>query len=167
MCIYIYFNMSQSQLPALPCLCSSVRRASRALTQRYEQTLRPFGLRATQFTILQVLAIAGEVPQGQLGEMLAMDSTTLTRTLQIIINQGWVAERRGGEVRPGENPPQKEDRRQRWLHLAPAGKAQLDRALPAWKKVQSQLQRELGEHSWKELFRLSDQLTNLATTPRD
>ena len=70
-----------NQLPNLPCMCSSIRRASRALTQMYEQALRPLGLRSSQFTILQVLSRAGEVLQGQLGEMLAMDSTTLTRTV--------------------------------------------------------------------------------------
>jgi len=139
-------------LPNLPCMCSSVRRASRALTQLYEQALRPTGLRATQFTILQVLSRAGEVLQGQLGEMLALDSTTLTRTLEIMIKREWVAERRG------------EDRRQRWLRLSKAGKSKLHRTLPAWEKVQSQLQRELGETTWKHLFRVADQLTVLATT---
>jgi len=121
----------------------------------YEQALRPLGLRSSQFTILQVLSRAGEVSQGQLGEMLAMDSTTLTRTLDIMLRQGWVAERRG------------EDRRQRRLSLAKAGRAELDRALPVWEQVQSQLKRELGEQSWKQLFRLADQLTALATNARD
>ena len=144
-----------NQIPNLPCMCSSVRRASRGLTQLYEQALRPLGLRSTQFTILQVLSRAGEVSQGQLGEMLAMDSTTLTRTLEIMLRQGWVAERRG------------EDRRQRWLRLAKAGRAELDRALPVWEKVQAQLNRELGEQSWKQLFQLADQLTLLATSARD
>lgn len=152
-CIYIYCAMNS--LPPLPCMCSSVRRASRSLTQLYEQALRPTGLRATQFTILQVLSRAGEVLQGQLGEMLAMDSTTLTRTLEIMLKRGWVAERRG------------EDRRQRWLRLAKTGERQLDRTLPAWEKVQSRLRREFGEGSWRDLFRLADQLTTLATTARE
>src|SRR5437667_11084591 len=72
--------MSESPLPTLPCMCGSFRRTSRALTQMYEGALRPLKLRATQLTILQVLSHAGEVLQGQLGEMLAMDSTSLTRT---------------------------------------------------------------------------------------
>jgi DNA-binding MarR family transcriptional regulator len=129
---------------------SSVRRASRALTQRYEEALRPLGVRATQFTILQVLSLAGEVPQGRLGEMLAMDSTSLTRTLAIMQREGWVADRAG------------EDRRQRWLRLAKAGQAQLNRALPVWEKVQSQLRRELGEKRWKDLFQLTTQLTDIS-----
>ena len=147
--------MSQSALPKLPCAASSVRRASRAMTQLYEQALRPHGLRATQFTILQFLSLAGEVSQGRLGAMLALDSTTLTRTLEIMLRQGWVAERRG------------EDRRERWLRLAKAGKTKLDQALPVWEKVQTQLQQELGEHTWKELFELTNKLAELATTSRN
>jgi DNA-binding MarR family transcriptional regulator len=151
--------MSRSPIPNLPCMASSVRRASRALTQRYEEALRPVGLRATQFTVLQVLSLAGEVPQGKLAEMLAMDSTSLTRTLAIMLRQGWVAERRGD--RPGE------DQRQRWLRLAKAGRIQLNRALPAWEKVQSQLRHELGDQRWNALFQLTNQVTEFATRQSD
>jgi DNA-binding MarR family transcriptional regulator len=116
----------------------------------YDQALRPVGLRSSQFTVLQFLSLAGEVTQGQMGEMLAMDSTTLTRTLEIMQRKGWIAERRG------------EDRRQRWLHLTKAGERQLHRALPAWEKVQSQLRTQLGEQSWKDLFRLTNELMAIA-----
>jgi DNA-binding MarR family transcriptional regulator len=154
MCIYIYHDMKES-LPALPCIASSFRRTSRALTQLYEQALRPVGIRATQFTILQTLSLAGEVSQGQLGEMLAMDSTTLTRTLVIMGRHGWIAERRG------------EDRRERWLRLAKTGETQLNRALPSWEKVQSHLRDQLGEHAWKNLMQLTNQVTTLATNRGD
>jgi DNA-binding MarR family transcriptional regulator len=142
-------------IPALPCLCSSFRRTSRALTQHYEEALRPLGLRATQFTILQALSLAGEVSQGQLGAMLAMDSTTLTRTLEIMGRHGWIAQRRG------------EDRRERRLRLAKAGEAQLSRALPVWEKVQSRLRRQVGEQAWTSLMQLNHQLTDLITTQGD
>ena len=131
-------------------MCGSIRRTSRALTQLYEQTLRPLGLRATQFTILQVLARAGEVSQGQLGEILTMDSTSLTRTLKIMIQQSWVAER------PGR------DRRERWLRLSKTGEAQMKRALPAWDKIQSRLRREMGEPAFDKLIREANRLTAIA-----
>ena len=142
--------MNVSNLPSLACMCGSIRRTSRALTQLYEQTLRPLGLRATQFTILQVLARAGEVSQGQLGEILAMDSTSLTRTLKIMIQQSWVAER------PGR------DRRERRLRLSKAGEAQMKRALPAWDKIQSRLRREMGEPAFDKFIREANQLTAIA-----
>src|SRR6516165_4760442 len=86
-------------LPSLPCLCGSMRRATRALTQLYERELAPVGLSATQMTILQVLSRAGEVTQGSLGEILAMDSTSLTRTLAIMRRDEWLEELRGADRR--------------------------------------------------------------------
>ena len=147
--------MERSRIPLLPCMCGSFRRTSRALTQLYESALRPVGLRATQFTILQALSLAGEVTQTQLGEMLAMDSTTLTRTLQIMSREGWIAERRG------------EDRRERRLRLAKAGEKQFNRALPVWEKVQSRLRHQVGEQAWKNLLQLAHRVTDLITTQGD
>jgi DNA-binding MarR family transcriptional regulator len=147
--------MSQTLLPMLPCMCGSFRRTARALTQLYEEALRPLGLRATQFSILQVLSRAGEVSQGQLGEMLAMDSTSLTRTLAIMRRQGWIAERRG------------KDRRERLLCLANGGETQLRRALPVWEKVQSRLHRGLGEQAWNSLLQLTYEVTGLIMTKGD
>ncbi len=150
-CIYIYWAMSESQLPTLPCLCGNLRRASRALTQLYEEALRPSGLRATQFTVLQALSLAGEVSQGRLGEILAIDSTTLTRTLAVMSREGWITDRRGA------------DRRERRLRLSRAGESQLRRALPFWERVQARMRGQLGEPTWNALFLLSHQITSTAT----
>ena len=134
-------------------MCANFRRTTRALTQLYENALRPLGLRATQFTILQALSLAGEVTQSQLGGILAMDSTTLTRTLRIMDREGWIVERRG------------QDQRERRLRLSKAGETQFKRALPAWEKVQSQLRHQLGEQSWKNLLEITHQVTELVTAP--
>jgi DNA-binding MarR family transcriptional regulator len=147
--------MERSLVPKLPCMCGSFRRTSRALTQLYENALRPLGLRATQFTILQALSLAGEVTQSQLGEILAMDSTTLTRTLQIMSRERWIAERRG------------QDHRERRLRLAKPGETQFKRALPFWEKVQSRLRHQLGEQTWKNLLEITHQVTEVVTTQGD
>jgi DNA-binding MarR family transcriptional regulator len=143
--------MSQPHLPELPCICASFRRTARALTSFYEEALRPLGLRATQLTILQALARTGEVPQGRLGEMLAMDSTSLTRTLAIMRRRGWIAERRG------------KDQRERLLRLSRGGAAKLKRVTPVWDGVQARLSGKLGERGWKNLLRLTNQVTELVT----
>jgi DNA-binding MarR family transcriptional regulator len=145
-------NDIHHELPILPCMCASFRRASRALTQLYDEALRPVGLRATQFTILQALSLAGEVSQGGLAQILAMDSTTLTRTLRIMGREGWIAERRG------------EDRRERLLRLAKAGRHQFSRALPSWEKAQAQLGRQLGDKRWHALMKLTNEVTTMVTT---
>ena len=136
-------------------MCGSFRRTARALTQYYEEALRPLGLRGTQFTILQALSLAGEVTQGRLGEMLAMDSTSLTRTVAIMRWRGWIAEHPGA------------DRRERWLKLSGAGEKKLSGALPVWGRVQSRLRRKLGEQSWKSIMQLTRQVTDLVRREGD
>ena len=145
--------MNASPVPTLPCMCASLRRASRALTQFYEDALRPTGLRGTQLSILQVLMLAGDVTQGQLGQILTMDSTTLTRTLAIMIREGWVKKRRG------------DDRREWRISMSPEGKALLKRALPIWERTQTKLQKQLGNPRWEQLKALADTVTNVATAP--
>ena len=142
-------------LPTLPCLCASFRRASRALTQLYDKSLRPLGLQATQFTVLQTLSLAGEVPQGQLGWILAMDSTTLTRTLEIMSRNNWITRRYG------------KDKRERLLQLAKAGEAQLKRASPHWEKVQAGLRRQLGKKNWHDFMKLTNEVTKAVTDKGD
>jgi DNA-binding MarR family transcriptional regulator len=143
--------MNETPLPALACMCASFRRAARALTQLYDEALRPVGLRATQFTLLQALSRAGEVSQGELGHLLAMDSTTLTRTLDIMARHRWIEKHRG------------KDRRERLLRLGEPGREQLKRALPAWQNVQTQLRRRIGEARWRGLLNLTTELTNVVT----
>jgi DNA-binding MarR family transcriptional regulator len=143
--------MKKPALVALPCMCGTLRRASRALTQFYEEALRHLGLRSSQFTILQALSLGGEMTQGGLGEILAMDSTTLTRTLSIMRRHGWIAERRG------------DDRRERWLGLTKSGGGQLKRALPLWEETQTRLRRQLGDRAWQSLFELTNQVTQTVT----
>jgi len=96
---------------------------------------------------MQALSFAGEISQGKLGEILAIDSTTLTRTLAIMERRGWIASRSG------------EDRRERLLSLSKAGKAEYKRALPYWEKVQQELRSRLGNKRWNELLNLTNQVT--------
>lgn len=130
-------------------MCANLRRAARVLTQPYDDALRPLGLTITQFTILQALSLAGEISQGKLGEILAMDSTTLTRTLAVMSRQGWIAKGYGA------------DRRERRLRLTPVGKTEFDQAVPHWQKVQKMLRDRLGEQRWSDLTKLMNETTAL------
>lgn len=141
-----------SRIPVLPCMCASLRRASRAVTQSYEDALRPLGLRATQFTVLQALSRAGEVSQGALGRMLVMDSTTLTRTLDIMHRNGWTAKQEGP------------DRRERRIRLTNAGEVKLQRATPVWEDTQARFRRRLGKERWSDLLAITNEVTKLSTT---
>jgi DNA-binding MarR family transcriptional regulator len=139
-----------TSLPNLPCLCATFRRTARALSQLYDEAVRPLRLRTTQFTILQALSLTGEVSQGQLGEILALDSTTLTRTLAIMKRRKWVATRQG------------RDGRERLISLSTAGRELLDLAAPAWQAAQDRLRSELGAERWNALFQENREITAVA-----
>jgi DNA-binding MarR family transcriptional regulator len=113
-----------------------LRRAARAVTQLYDAALRGTGLRATQFTLLQVLERMGPSPQGALGQLLALDPTTLSRTVRPLESAGWI---RAGVGR---------DRRVVRWSLTPAGRRRLARARPAWERVQARLHAELHSKDW-------------------
>ena len=138
--------MNKEPIP-LPCACATLRRASRALSQGYEEAMRPLGLRGTQFTILQTLDLAREVTQRRLGQILGLDSTTLTRTLRIMTRAGWIAERRGV------------DRRERLLTLSEEGRRIFEAATPHWERAQVEMRQRLGETLWNELFSVADKVT--------
>lgn len=130
-------------------MCANLRRAARAITQRYDEALRPLGLTITQFTILQALSLAGEPTQGELGEILAMDSTTLTRTLAIMDRHGWIAKKYGT------------DRRERRLRLTRAGESEFSRAVPYWRSAQETLRERLGKRRWDDLTKLISDTTSM------
>lgn len=146
--MYIHqLAVTPSSPPALSCMCASLRRAARAVNQLYEEAFRPLGLSTTQFTILQSLSSAGEVTQAVLGNILAMDSTSLTRTLEIMVRRGWVVKRRGS------------DRREWRIRLSAAGELQLKSALPAWQAAQTQLRSRLGREVFESLLKLTNETT--------
>src|SRR6266404_2463791 len=67
-----------------PCVCSTLRMVSRAVTQLYDDILRPSGLRVTQFSILATVARGGETNLRHLERALAIDQTTLTRSVNLL-----------------------------------------------------------------------------------
>jgi DNA-binding MarR family transcriptional regulator len=128
------------QFPQLPCICASMRRATRAVTRLYDRELREVALRSTQFTVLQALQRAGPLTQGALDSLLSLDSTTLSRSLQPLVDAGWVNSERG------------QDRRERHLRLTASGERKYQDALPAWRRAQNQLKKTIGR-DWDRLER--------------
>ena len=144
--VHTHVNMARKALaptppvPSLPCACANMRRAARAVTQLYDAALRPSGLRITQFTLLQVLATArAPMTQGALGDLLALDSTTLSRTLRPLERAKWIRRVEGS------------DARERRIELAALGWRALQRATPAWERAQRRLRAGLGRRDWAAL----------------
>ena len=122
------------------CACFHLRQASRVVTQLYDETLRPTGILGTQLPLLVALRLHGELTVHGLAKALVMDRTTLTRNLKPI--------EREGLIRIGTG----EDRRERIVHLTAKGRRRLDRAVPLWKKAQSQVVRAVGRDGFERLL---------------
>jgi len=123
-----------------PCLCTTLRKATRAVTRLYDDALRPAGLRVTQFALLRHLVRGGEQRMRDLSATLVMDETALNRSVRPLHDRGWIAIRTG------------DDRRERMLSITTAGRAILAEAEPMWTAVQQRMSDELGA-SWDVVMR--------------
>ena len=132
------------EITRLPCACATTRRASRAITQLYDSWLRPHGIEAPQFAILNLLDALGESNQATIGARFDLDKTTLSRNLKLLHEKGWIALARGA------------DRRERTVTLTSAGRARLAAARPAWRNAQAAMEKALGVKEWRETFRTLD-----------
>ncbi len=134
--------MTESKITAahanqpVDCVSYRLRRAARKTARFYDTALRPSGLRNTQFSLLAALDVLGETSIGDLSEELAIDATTLTRNLEILVRRGLV-----------ENIAA-EDARVRNLRLTGLGKQTYDQAVPLWREAQEHVLEALEPKRW-------------------
>src|ERR687892_1580813 len=122
------------------CACFNLRKVTRAVTQLYDEMLRPAGLRVTQFSLLVAVRMAGPVGVTRLAEITVMDRTTLTRNLELLQKQGLI------EIAAGA------DRRSRIVTITAEGNGAIAEALPFWKKAQSHVVNSLGQERWADML---------------
>src|SRR5438093_7683815 len=137
-----------------PCVCSTLRMVTRAVTQLYDDILRPSGLRVTQFSILAAIARSGTANLRQLEAVLAIDQTTLTRSLNLLERDRLI-----------ERVPHP-DARIRAMRLTARGRRVLDVARPLWAQAQDKVLRELGTRAWDDAQRRLSRLLHLAVKKR-
>jgi DNA-binding MarR family transcriptional regulator len=156
--IYVYTSVVRQRTPTirpeserklfpLPCACQNLRRATRIVTRIYDEELREAGLEITQFGLLTALAEVGEANQKRLSAGFAMDSTTLTRTLRLLQEKGWIHVRRG------------DDRRERLFTLTEKGKQKMAAAQPNWERAEQRLREKLGSSGWKAMREIVSRVT--------
>jgi DNA-binding MarR family transcriptional regulator len=147
--------MARESLPLLACACASLRRTARVVTQLYETELQGTGLGITQFTLLQALEqMGGAASQAALGRLLALDATTLSRTLPPLERAGWIRAAAG------------QDRREVRWSLTPAGRRRLAGAVPAWERAQQRLRNGLPVRYWRMLIEDLAAVGAAARSPR-
>ena len=137
-----------------PCVCNTLRMVTRAVTQLYDDVLRPSGLRVTQFSILATIGRIGEANLKQLEDTLAIDQTTLTRSLNLL--------ERDGVIERASHP----DARIRAMKLTSKGRRALEAARPLWGRAQDKVLRELGTKAWADAQRRLAHLLYVAVKRR-
>src|SRR5262245_24507155 len=115
------------------CACGRLRRASRALTRLYDDLMSPSGLRWTQFSLLRTLAREGTHRMSDLADILLLERTALSRTLDPLVERGLVSIVQGRDARTRE------------ISLTRAGEKAIAAAEPHWILAQQRVAARLGQ----------------------
>lgn len=118
------------------CCATALRKASRRLTQLYDNALMPSGLRSTQFAILaEVCRRAGAPPSVQdLAAALVLDRSALGHNLRPLERDGLLALKKSPD-----------DRRRRHVVLTRKGLARFEATKPLWQGAQERFTCSFGE----------------------
>jgi DNA-binding MarR family transcriptional regulator len=115
------------------CNCTSLRKASRRVSQLYDAILAPCGLRATQRAILSHIARSGIPSVGALAADLVLDRGALAHNLKPLERDGYVRQ----DVDP-------RDRRNRLISLTEEGRAKLRESDLLWARAQKKFDKAHG-----------------------
>ena len=127
---------SESEAPELPCSATAMRKATRRLTQLYDDALENCGLRSTQFAILAELGFSFRSPptMAALAHRLVIDRSALGHNLQPLLRDRLVALRESDA-----------DKRRRYVVLTAPGKAKLKIAMKLWRDAEDRFEAIFGK----------------------
>jgi DNA-binding MarR family transcriptional regulator len=132
------------------CACFNFRKASRAVTQLYDEALQPCGLRSTQLVILLSAAVHPGLGISKLARELIMDASTLNRNLKPLEKRGLIS------------VAGSKDGRRRLVTLTPKGEESIRAAVPLWNDAQSKLVAQFGSQRFKDLLKMMGSLVSMA-----
>ena len=132
------------------CACHKMRAAARKITRRYNDALKPAGIKATQFTLLAAIGLFEGVTLTELSANLGMDRTTLSRNLGPLERQALIETFDEGVGRA------------RSARLTGKGVSVMETALPLWREAQESLRRSLGDEIWTRVHAELTEVRQLA-----
>ena len=126
---------------ASECVGTRWRLTNRVLATVYDEELRPFGLKSSQLSLLVAVTKAGPVRRIELGRLLSLDPSTLTRNLAVMLKHGWI-----------EEVPDDSDQRGAPLATTAVGCKLLEKIAPAWRRAQAHAKKMLGSSGVNLIF---------------
>ena len=118
---------------ATSCIAGRLRLLNRVITNLYDEALRPLGIKLSQGSVLAVTAKLGVARPAEVCDILELDASTLSRTVDRMAENGWL------EVLPDD------DGRSHPFRLTDQGKRLMEKAIPAWEKAQAEAKKLLGD----------------------
>jgi DNA-binding MarR family transcriptional regulator len=127
---------------ARSCLGWRVRMLNRLVTALYDDALRPLGLTGAQLSILSCLHLLPRKRPVEIGHVLKIDKSTLSRNLDRMQRNGWISKARGR----GE------------LALTAEGSRLVSEALPLWRSAQNECEQMMGQAGAGEVAKLAEKV---------
>ena len=81
---------------ATQCVGARVRMLNRLVTRIYDDSLREHGIKFSQMNILTLIALRHSIQPSEVGRVLALEKSTLSRNFRLMEENGWI------EAIPGE-----------------------------------------------------------------
>lgn len=134
-----------------PCYCTNLRRAAKAVSDFYEEGLRPAGLTAAQYHLLVNIERVEPTSTAQLARHIGLERSTLVRTVEVLRKNGWVHDATLGPRHAFE--------------LTGEGRGVLASAKPLWAEVQRRFEQRMGAREAETLMELSKRVQNLNRPP--
>jgi DNA-binding MarR family transcriptional regulator len=123
------------------CNATALRKASRRVTQFYDEALAPCGLRSTQYAILSDLEKRGEPPTlNELADALVLDRSSLGHTLRPLQRDRLIAIKQSTA-----------DRRRQLLTLTSKGCEKVAEARRYWRTAQEHFEATFGKRQAAQL----------------
>ncbi|HEX9113062.1 MAG TPA: MarR family winged helix-turn-helix transcriptional regulator [Nitrospirota bacterium] len=129
---------------AAECIGVRVRILNRVITNIFDHALQPLDLKLTQGNILVMLSLYGGASPGDIGKVLLMEKSTVSRNLERMRKKGWI------------DVASRDDGQAQVVSVTAKGRELLKAAHVAWKKAQKEATQLLGEEGVSAVHNLHE-----------
>jgi DNA-binding MarR family transcriptional regulator len=119
------------------CPCFRARAVARRITRDYDEAFKGLGLKSTQFSLLAIIKTKAPSSITVMADKLAMERTSLIRTLELMESKGFITLAAEGY------------RRERKISMTEKGEKILAQALPLWRDMQQKFEQRVGKQKWQ------------------
>lgn len=132
------------------CACGNLRKTTRIITQFYDKMLQTTGLKSTQCLLLLDISLNENISISNLGNILLMDQSTVTRNVELLRKSGYIAIKK-----------EEQDCRKKCITITNKGIQTLEVAIPILKSAQSKIENGIGKKRIEELLKTLQDIEKL------